>query len=303
MAEINYSIIIPHKNIPELLQRCLNSIPRRDDIQVIVVDDNSDPDKVDFEHFPGLGEKCVEVYFTKEGKGAGYARNVGLQHVKGKWLLFADADDFFNSCFLSAVDKHLNSYYDIIYFAVNSVFSATLAPSNRCNPHNQILEDALARNDYNLLRYYKYEPWGKMIKTSLVKKNHLNFEETFVSNDVRFSIILGYFAKNISVDLLPIYCVTVRRGSLIFLINKRNIDTRLAVACGINSFLREKGLLMYRFNICCYLYTYFRFGMRPFFHFLIILFKHYKGVPHLMFIDIGKFITSTMKQKMITSTL
>jgi glycosyltransferase involved in cell wall biosynthesis len=24
--EINYSIIIPHKNIPELLQRCLNSI-------------------------------------------------------------------------------------------------------------------------------------------------------------------------------------------------------------------------------------------------------------------------------------
>jgi hypothetical protein len=27
--EINYSIIIPHKNIPALLQQCLNSIPRR----------------------------------------------------------------------------------------------------------------------------------------------------------------------------------------------------------------------------------------------------------------------------------
>ncbi|KAA6318757.1 hypothetical protein EZS27_031273 [termite gut metagenome] len=28
--EINYSIIIPHKNIPDLLRRCLNSIPRRE---------------------------------------------------------------------------------------------------------------------------------------------------------------------------------------------------------------------------------------------------------------------------------
>lgn len=39
--QINYSIIIPHYGIPELLGRCLRSIPERDDIQVIVVDDNS----------------------------------------------------------------------------------------------------------------------------------------------------------------------------------------------------------------------------------------------------------------------
>lgn len=34
-----YSIIIPHKNILKLLQRCLDSIPERDDVQVIIVDD------------------------------------------------------------------------------------------------------------------------------------------------------------------------------------------------------------------------------------------------------------------------
>ena len=37
-----YSIIVPHKNCVPLLQRCLNSIPQRDDIQIIVVDDVSD---------------------------------------------------------------------------------------------------------------------------------------------------------------------------------------------------------------------------------------------------------------------
>jgi len=39
---INYSIIIPHKNIPHLLVRCLDSIPQREDVQIIVADDNSD---------------------------------------------------------------------------------------------------------------------------------------------------------------------------------------------------------------------------------------------------------------------
>ena len=43
MAETCFSIIIPHKNIPSLLQRCLDSIPKRDDVQIIVVDDNSNP--------------------------------------------------------------------------------------------------------------------------------------------------------------------------------------------------------------------------------------------------------------------
>lgn len=93
MDEFNYTIIIPHKNCPDLLYRCLASIPRRDNLQIIIVDDNSDFEKVDFETFPGLNEPCVEVYYTKEGKGAGYARNVGLKHAKGKWLIFVDADD------------------------------------------------------------------------------------------------------------------------------------------------------------------------------------------------------------------
>ena len=43
--EFNYSFIIPHKNCPDLLQRCVDSIPERDDVQVIVVDDNSDNEK------------------------------------------------------------------------------------------------------------------------------------------------------------------------------------------------------------------------------------------------------------------
>ena len=45
---VKYSIIIPHKNSPDLLKRCLESIPDRTDIQVVVVDDNSSSAIIDW---------------------------------------------------------------------------------------------------------------------------------------------------------------------------------------------------------------------------------------------------------------
>lgn len=72
---LNYSLIIPHKNIPNLLKRCLDSIPQRDDMEIILVDDNSDPNIVDFEHFPGKTRQGVRLIFDKQGGGAGRARN------------------------------------------------------------------------------------------------------------------------------------------------------------------------------------------------------------------------------------
>ena len=48
------------------MQRCLDSIPPRDDVQIIVADDDSSPDVVDFAHFPGSDRADVEILFTKE---------------------------------------------------------------------------------------------------------------------------------------------------------------------------------------------------------------------------------------------
>ena len=114
----NYAIIIPHKNCPDLLQRALDSIPEKDDIQVIIVDDNSDATKVDFENFPGLGRKNTIVVFDKSGKGAGRARNIGLSKIENntKWILFLDADDFFSYRIEEILEKYKKQIYIIKYF-------------------------------------------------------------------------------------------------------------------------------------------------------------------------------------------
>lgn len=233
----NYTIIIPHKNTPKYLQRCLDSIPERNDIQVIVVDDNSD--NLDTINFPGLYKKNTEVYFTKEGKGAGYARNIGLSYAKGKWLLFADADDYFNLDFLTITDEYLDSDNVIIYFSASSIDIDKGKRSNR----NKILvksiieyKEGCTKSKDNLL-FKNWMPWSKMFNHDFIKKNNLKFEEVKVGNDALFVINAGILADKICVDINSIYCVTYNKKSLSF--NQNLFDERFMSKIRINNYLTK----------------------------------------------------------------
>ena len=56
-----FSIIIPHKDIPGLLMRCLRSIPVSENIQVIVVDDNSVGADTYLDRYPELSRPLFKV--------------------------------------------------------------------------------------------------------------------------------------------------------------------------------------------------------------------------------------------------
>ena len=83
------------KNEEAVLKRCLDSIPQRQDVEILVVDNKSTEDNrraaiAICGQFPRVKYIQDEI-----GNGAGHARNIGLDNAKGKWLLFADSDDFF----------------------------------------------------------------------------------------------------------------------------------------------------------------------------------------------------------------
>lgn len=240
LTMINYSIIIPHKNIPVLLQRCLDTIPEREDIQIIVVDDNSDPDKVNFNDFPGMDRKDIEVVFTKQGLGAGYARNIGLGKAKGKWILFADSDDFFNACFEEAIGKYKDSDYDIIYFDYNCVRSDTL---EKCDYRMPRFKKYLEQDNREGLRYDSAVPWAKMISHALITKYNVRFDETKAANDVMFSTYSGHYAKSIAVSPAAIYCATERENSLWYGMQLDSLMARIEVSCRYNRFMKKLGLV------------------------------------------------------------
>lgn len=265
--EINYSIIIPHKNSTVLLERCLRSIPCRKDVQVIVVDDNSE-NQEELNTVVG-GFLQVELIPT-QGGGAGYARNEGLKYIRGKWVLFADADDFFHQGFLSELDKYLTSQSDIVFFDVNSCFSDNLNP---CEPRIYEISKGIKNRDVEYLKWKVHVVWGKLFNAGLIRNNHLLFDEVVASNDVMFACMASYYARKIEIDPFVLYCSTVNLNSLCYKMTRNNLDTRIDVALRYNKFVHSVGKGKKQINVFSILFFYKQLSYGLFFKMFISYLK------------------------------
>lgn len=253
---MDYTIIIPHKNTPELLQKCLDSIPQRDDVEVIIVDDNSDENIVDFTHFPGLGRKNTKVILDKSGKGAGHARNLGLSAIKDtKWLIFADSDDYFTDYLGIAMDKYLSDDADEIFFKCHSVYVGTNEPGKRHLVVNARVDEAIATGNVGTIQYKDLAPVCKFVSYQLVKDNNIKFESIRYSNDVMFFMHVGCLIKKIKIDPNPIYVISVREGSLTTIISKEAVLCRYYAATRVLALQKKYGVERFHPNLFAYLYN------------------------------------------------
>ena len=274
---MNYSIIIPHKNITTLLQRCLNSIPERKDMQIIVIDDNSNPSEVESLKNLEKNRLNVEVIFTKEGKGAGYARNIGLKRASGKWVLFADSDDFFSKNAFDYFDSYLNSKSDLVYFMMGSCFSDTLEKANRHSAYSSIIKEFLNSDNCNEdnIRYKISGPVCKIVKNKMIKKNNITFDEVVASNDIMFSAKIGFYSRNIEVDDRIVYYATVRRGSLTKSRSRELQYCRYLVQIRYNIFMKKIGKAHIQKHVMSrILDALIYFGPKEFIKYIVVAYKN-----------------------------
>ena len=84
------SILIPVYNQESLIERCINSIPKRDDIEIIVVDDCSTDNTLKvLEKFDN-----IKIIKNETNLGIGSTRNKLLDNASGDYIFFLDSDDY-----------------------------------------------------------------------------------------------------------------------------------------------------------------------------------------------------------------
>jgi len=241
---MTYSLIIPHYNIPTLLIRCLNSIPVRSDLQIIVVDDNSTQENKEKLKEIEANFKHVEFIYSTPGRGGGAARNIGLKAAKGDYVFFADADDFFMPSLSQILDDVSKTDSDLIFFNAISVDTDFYTFTYRCwhlNRWIRMHKKKKAKAEFDL-RYAFGEPWCKLIKRSVIKEHQIWFDETKIHNDTRFSYLSGFYAKTVSVDQRALYCVTERSGSVSKNLTPERLIKRAEVFAQANKFFKEHGI-------------------------------------------------------------
>lgn len=208
----NYTVIVPHYNMPELLQRALHSIPKREDIQIVVIDDCS-PCANDLKTLVSdLSRPNLKFLTTGKNSGVGKARNIGLDNAEGKWIICVDSDDLLVSTAFDIFDRYLDSDAESIIFNSKSVMNDDLTKSSQRSPRNKEFEDYLSgRNDD--LRYTPAQPWGRMIRRDLIERYHIRFPEVRYSEDRFFSISASALTDKFLAVNEVVYMVTERSDS------------------------------------------------------------------------------------------
>ena len=145
-----------------------------------------------------------------------------MAEAKGKWLLFADSDDFYNAGFIDILDDYKDDDIEILYYNMNSVDNETLVSlTNTKYNRARIVQKIIGNYDGSFekgeeVRYFSYGPWRKMISHDLVLKYNMKYEEISRGNDGFFSLQTAYFVKNFKVDKRVVYCNTRRKGSIVY---------------------------------------------------------------------------------------
>lgn len=243
LSEYKYCVVIPHRNVPELLVKCMKSIPPLPYVHVLVIDNSDEDKKVPMDIIAASRGGGGLTVIEREPRNIGYIRNEALRylcenHFFGK-LVFADADDYFTSSATACFEQFKDADYDMVWFGVrgedekgNKTTNADYVKKN--------LAIYQEKNDLGALKYNGGPVWGKFIDMDLVKQNNLWFQEIETCEDTLFSAKMGFYVKKPYVCMTELYAYVQREGSLVMVNNAKKAQTGYYAAYDTTCWLKER---------------------------------------------------------------
>lgn len=211
------SVIVPIYNSELYLENCINNILKQTykNIQIIIVNDGSTDNSLEL--CEKIKDDRIEVY-SKENGGASSARNFGLEHRKGKYVLFVDSDDFLKENAIEELVKRAEKenadcvYYEADNFTEDEIISVKkngLLHSRRypTSDGNTLIKMILENKNYHAV------PFLYFAKSTLYDAG-LCFEEGIMFEDELFSFKLLRMCEKVVCLKKILYYRNVRPNSV-----------------------------------------------------------------------------------------
>lgn len=186
MQEIMVSVIMPVYKVEAYVGRAIESIQKQTlaEWEFLIVDDGS-PDQSGAICDAYAKEDARIQVFHKENGGAPSARNLAMDHARGKYLYFLDADDWAEPDMLADMVSlaerdqaelvvagfYIDTYYKPGKYRTDDFFVRDAVFSNAQEFH----ENAYWIFDKNQL----YSPWNKLWQRKYIEAGHFRFPPTF----------------------------------------------------------------------------------------------------------------------------
>lgn len=225
------SVVIPVYNVEQYLEKCLNTILSQtfSDFEIVVVNDCSPDNSQEIIDLYVLKDDRVKSVINPVNKGLGGARNVGIMHCTGDYVLFIDSDDYLcNNNALKLLYNQASKYdldvLDTPYNVLENQQIVAVLPKKFNVFNNQVLSGIEYMEQVGILPIVA---WNKLYKLSFITTNKILFEERKYE-DVCFTLETLYRSKRVQNTPFPFYNYIVREGSIMTSKpNKTSIDDAL----------------------------------------------------------------------------
>ena len=199
------SVIIAAYNCDKYINQCIDSLLNQSfkNFEIIVVDDGSTDRTYSILNEYKTKNKNLYIYRQKN-KYAGVARNNGLSCAKGEYVLFLDADDFFEPNMLMLAYQRAKSVdADIVVFKGREYNDVTKEFKNCRFPLSPELfpnKAVISAGEFGekLFQANSCIAWNKLISKKFIDKVGVKFSSTKSSNDTVFIYTLLSLAKRIT---------------------------------------------------------------------------------------------------------
>ncbi|WP_072917806.1 glycosyltransferase family 2 protein [Pseudobutyrivibrio xylanivorans] len=214
--EIKFSVIMPTYGVGEYIGDALGCLMMQsyDNFEVIIVDDCSPDNSADIARsFINRDDRFLYIKHP-ENQGVSAARNTGIEHATGDYILFLDPDDLYEKNLLRVcaaalernpvdllVYSHTEDYRNYESGKIDYMKAITLELLDydddmlTTNDPVTIHRLAMQMEEITMLGY----PWNKCYKASVIKDNNLRFEKIKHVEDILFNCDVLDFTESLTI--------------------------------------------------------------------------------------------------------
>lgn len=215
--EVLVSVVVPVYNTEKYLRRCMDALLaqtiEQSGFEIIAVNDGST------DSCPGILKEYADRYpgviriFNKTNGGQASARNLGIQMARGRYVGFADSDDYVDrTLFQKLYEKAKATDADLTECHYHSMLEQEDSDENGLPVYKEIGTRGTIGDHEDVRELFlnpQVSPWNKLYRREILTENKITFPEGMIYEDTAFYIkTLPFIKRHAYVDeKLVYYCV------------------------------------------------------------------------------------------------
>ena len=206
MDQILFSIIVPVYKVENYLDKCISSIANQEyaSYEIILVNDGSPDKSPEICDNWAKKEEHIKVLHKKNG-GLSSARNAGVHHARGKYIIFVDSDDYWNnSSALSMISETIERVKEVDVIVFNNIDYSCISQESVICKRKYDIEFMESADKNDVLKYlfnnslFPGAAWVTATRREFLVKNNIEFIEGIKAEDIDWLLNVYLHANSFS---------------------------------------------------------------------------------------------------------